>query len=258
MNYRLVCRLLIPLLIATAPGCARFWNRQPLDYQTISASPTTDTDKAVSKNDNALNCLERGQLDRAERLFQQALIADVTYGPAHNNLGQLYFNQKKYYLAAWEFEYAIKLMPDRPEPYNNLGLVYEKVGKLNEAVETFEIAFKLRPNNPEVIGNLARVRMRRGDPYTEIHPLLAELKFLDTRPEWVVWAKEQIALSQDADTICAQPSIEHIPAPPGTPETFPTPESEYLPDISPQHMPQPPRDSKTDILTLTPLNTPLR
>jgi hypothetical protein len=35
-------------------------------------------------------------------------------GPAHNNLGIVYYRQKKYYLAAWEFQYAAKLMAYSP------------------------------------------------------------------------------------------------------------------------------------------------
>jgi hypothetical protein len=31
-------------------------------------------------------------------------------GPAHNNLGIVYYRRKKYYLAAWEFQYAARLM----------------------------------------------------------------------------------------------------------------------------------------------------
>jgi hypothetical protein len=32
-------------------------------------------------------------------------------GPAHNNLGIVYYRQKKYYLAAWEFQHAARLYP---------------------------------------------------------------------------------------------------------------------------------------------------
>jgi tetratricopeptide (TPR) repeat protein len=202
---------LLALLVGLAGGCSLFCRDAKLDYRTVPADPNHDTDAAKSLNERALTLLGKGKPDKAEEKMQKALIADVAYGPAHNNLGKMYFSQEKYYLAAWEFEYAVKLMPDRPEPYNNLGLVFEAVGKFNEAIEAYESARKLQATNPEVIGNLARARIRRGDPVADVHPLLADLTFFDSRPCWVAWAKEQLMLSSRQPT---QPSIEMVPNPP--------------------------------------------
>ncbi len=68
--------------------------------------------------------------------------------------------QKKLYLAAWEFQYASTLMPNRAEPRNNLGVVFESVGKLDDAAEWYEAALQIEPDTPEVISNLARVYVR--------------------------------------------------------------------------------------------------
>ena len=40
-------------------------------------------------------------LAKAQEYLQKALVADVTYGPAHNTLGMLYLKQRRLYLAAW-------------------------------------------------------------------------------------------------------------------------------------------------------------
>lgn len=127
--------------------------------------------------------------------MQKSLLADVTYGPAHNNLGKIYYGQRNFYLAAWEFEYANKLMPHRAECQNNLGLVYEAVGKLDEAIDSYSIAYAADPKNPVVIGNLARARVRRGDDDPVVAQLLADLKLYDSRPEWVAWASERLAVA---------------------------------------------------------------
>ena len=100
----------------------------------------------------------------AEQCLHQSLLADVSFGPAHNTLGKLYFDQKKFYLAAWEFEYAMKTMPNRAEPVNNLGLVYEMVEQTDEAVVHYQKAVDLEPGNPQYVGNLIRARIRRGLP----------------------------------------------------------------------------------------------
>jgi tetratricopeptide (TPR) repeat protein len=120
----------------------------------------------------------------------------VTFGPAHNNLGLVYFHLKNspmyLYDAAREFDYAARLMPYQPDPRNNLGLVFEETGKFREAVESYERARKLAPDNPEYIGNLARVRVRRGDRDDETRKLLEELTFKDPRPDWRDWARMKL------------------------------------------------------------------
>ena len=137
---RTLSTLAVLALMAAVAGCSLLGNRAKLDYRTAPPDPNHDTEAAKSLNDTALKLLEKGKLEKAEQTLQKALIADVNYGPAHNNLGKVYYCQEKHYLAAWEFEYAIKLMPERSEPLNNLGLVYEAVGKFNEAVEAYECA----------------------------------------------------------------------------------------------------------------------
>src|SRR5437588_1148332 len=101
--------------------------------------------------------------DKAEKHLQESLAADVRFGPAHHSLGVLYDWERKLYLAAWEFEYASRLMPDRFEPLNNLGLVYESAGKYEQAKVFYHLAREKSPNQPQVIGNLARASFRNGE-----------------------------------------------------------------------------------------------
>lgn len=212
-------------LLLWVPGCALWKHGEVADYRTIEASPHHDTDTARQKNERALHLLEKGHLDHAERALQEALIADVTFAPAHNNLGQLYFQQGKMYLAAWEFEYAKQLMDHRPEPYNNLGLVFETVGRIAQSIEMYEIAYGMQPQNPDYIGNLARARLRRGDSDPAIAHLLDELRFYDTRPDWVAWANEQLAIGKispsfelDATSQPISPNqLEILPSPTSAP-----------------------------------------
>lgn len=81
------------------------------NYRTLTESPLRDHEKAAKKHHKALAALEDGDRSEAERLLHDALLADVTFGPAHNTLGKIYFDQKKLYWAAWEFEYANEVMP---------------------------------------------------------------------------------------------------------------------------------------------------
>ena len=192
------------LMLLVVGGCASFGSKGT-NYETIKANPKRDTEAAAKLNRQGVEALAKGKLEKAERLFKEALFKDVNYGQAHNNLGRIYFDQGNNYLAAWEFEYAARVMPHRGEPYNNLGMVMERVGKLEMAIDAYETAYSFCPDHPEIVGNLARVYWchDKDDPRTL--ELLELLVYVDTRPEWVAWAKEQIACGKFA-------SREAVPA----------------------------------------------
>lgn len=162
-------------------------------YRKVTAQRQANPEAARAKNQTAIKAIEFEDYAVAEELLLEALAADVGFGPAHNNLGKVYFQQGKMYLAAWEFEYAIKLMPYHPEPKNNLALVLETVQRFDESITQYEEALDLQPDNPELLGNLARAKIRRGDPPHEIKQMLMDLVLKDTRPEWLEWANEQLS-----------------------------------------------------------------
>jgi Tfp pilus assembly protein PilF len=217
-------------------GCARWQDKQPANYVTVPADTGHDTAEA-RKNYNAARKLMQKHLSGkecdfagAEKKLQEALTADVRFGPAHHSLGVLYFWQKKHYLAAWEFEYAARLMPDRFEPLNNLGLVYESAGKYEQAKTFYGLAREKTRNNPDVIANLARASYRSGTKVDEMRPLLEDVLATNPQPEWQRWAAELMGMNppssltvspETIDSVLSQPesesqSVEELPliAPP--------------------------------------------
>ena len=168
------------LLVALLTGCQS--HQRTVEH-------TFNSELAKTENDYALHLLDQGKLEEAESHLKKAIEADVMYGPAHNNLGLVYYHEGKLYPAAWEFQSAIKLMPFQPEPRNNLGLVFEKAGKITSAAEAYEKARQLEPDNPEYLANLARAKVRRGDRDPETKKLLEELVLKDSRPQWSQWAR---------------------------------------------------------------------
>jgi Flp pilus assembly protein TadD len=193
MRTRNLSLLLLSLLVASPIwlcGCASNPKANEASYDTLGKDPQRDTERAKTLNARAISLIEKGDLSAAEPILKEALVADVMYGPAHNNLGKVYYNEGRLYLAAWEFSYAAKLMQHQPEPRNNLGLVFEASGKIDQAVQEYGEALRLEPDNPEFIGNTARARLRRGDKEKEVKELLAKLVLRDSRPAWVEWARE--------------------------------------------------------------------
>jgi len=194
MQKHLLCLLTAALVLAVLGGCRRERADRFARYETLSRDPRRDTEAARRLNARAVELIEKGKLDQAEKELKTALSADLFFGPAHNNLGTVYMKQERYYLAAWEYQYAAKLMKDRPQPRNNLGLVYEAVTRLDEAGKWYNEALDLAPDSVEVTGNLARVRLRQGKRDDRTRQLLADLVLKDTRPEWLTWARKQLAL----------------------------------------------------------------
>ena len=215
------------LWIACIAGCAHFRSDTPANYRTLAESPLRDTETAREKTMEATACLDRGALEEAEAQLNEALIADVKYGPAHVALGTVYFRRGDFYLAAWEYEYAAREMPNRPEPHNNLGLIFESAGKLDEATDAFAYAMSLAPEEPEFLGNYLRARLKQGDRSHELRPMLEQLVMLERRPEWRMWAQQALVFER-----FDPPPSPMLPAPP--PFALGNPPVEQLPNWLPE------------------------
>lgn len=151
-----------------------------------------DTARAEKLHEKALAQLEKKDAAAAERLCNEALIADNTFGPAHNTLGKLYFDQGKLYLAAWEFQHAADYMPQRAEPHNNLGLVFERASQLEQAVIEFELACELDDTSPIYLGNKLRAQVALDLPPEQLAMDFQQLLLIETRPDWRRWAGNQL------------------------------------------------------------------
>jgi Tfp pilus assembly protein PilF len=236
---RITFKPLVAALFCAACGCAPWASQPSLDYVTVEGESGQDTAEARKLYDKARKqmaahaCGDECDLAKIEKLLQQSLAADVRFGPAHHSLGVLYYWQYKLYLAAWEFEYAARLMPDRFEPLNNLGLVYESAGKFSQARMYYELAREKAQANPDVIGNLARVCFRCGETVAEMRPILEDVVATDTRPEWRRWAAEQLGLHSTELLLeeAAEMTTDHYSIPSSAVE--PSPTVEELPLIVP-------------------------
>lgn len=222
------------LSISCVAGCSSFgssaaFQREGTEYETVKTTPNRDPEKAKELSTAALGMMRSCDWQAAEKLLRASLEADPTFGTAHNNLGRVYFELGQYYLAAWEFEYAISTMPNRPEPYVNLGLVYEKVGRLDEAIGQYQIAHDLDAIDPQPVGNLARVLLKQdpADPYAM--ELLRELVLLDTRPRWVDWARERLALHTSVAAEVSNAEGSSLIQPEAASPPFPAAKAEELP-----------------------------
>lgn len=193
------CSAALPLCVASClvlSSCAPLW---PARQQTLKVSLPGQIDpQAAAAAEELLqeaeHDLDHDRPEKARQRLEEALRLNPTLGPAYNNLGLIYFGRRQLYEAACAFNETIPLMPDSGIPHNNLGLTLEAGGRIPDAIMQFEQAYALDSRNAEFLGNLVRARIASGEVSDTTIALLQELLFLESRPEWVTWAEEELAI----------------------------------------------------------------
>lgn len=105
-----------------------------------------------------------GRYDEAMWHYQEALRLQPATAPAvHNNLGWLYWKQKRWDDAAAEYRAALRLDANLPDPHTNLGQVFAAQGHVAEAIAEHRMALRLRPDFAEAHRNLAEALLQQGD-----------------------------------------------------------------------------------------------
>lgn len=198
-------------ILGVVGGCASLSKNDKVNYETVACDDIANFEEARKLNAKGLLAFEKQNLEGAEKHFREALVQNTNYGPAHNNLGQVLLARHELYTAAWEFELAANLMPDRVEPIINQGLVYELAGRHERAEQFYRMAYEMDPRNGEAIGCLARVLIKQEAQPMEIHHLLKELILHESRPEWVYWAEELVATRYRDDGVEVAAMFGEVP-----------------------------------------------
>jgi Flp pilus assembly protein TadD len=188
-----ISHLLLLCTLVPFTGCASTPQPSETRLVKLDADVNRDTDQARAFNEQAAESITRSDFTGAEGLLKQAILADADYGPAHNNLGVVYFNKSKLYQAAREFLLAAALMPRDPEPRNGLGLVFESSNRFDDAIAYYDRAAALDPENIEYVANSARAHVRRGDQSDELRAMLVKIVADDQRSDWNRWARETLS-----------------------------------------------------------------
>jgi Flp pilus assembly protein TadD len=121
------------------------------------------TNTPVDLYEQAVDKLERWQLDEAEELLRQLLDADPEHAKAVNKLGVVYARRDELGPAEELFEQAIALDPNDPGPYCNLGNIYAQREWNDRAKDLYEKALALDPEHPNALHNLGVIHRRAGD-----------------------------------------------------------------------------------------------
>ncbi|MCC9599465.1 hypothetical protein LOC67_02750 [Stieleria sp. JC731] len=203
---KLISAMMVAALLAAPAGCSlsRSANRS-----VVKAASKRDTAKAKRLTNSGIRSLNHEHRDLAAKHFRDAIEADYAYGPAHNNLGLMHYQQGNLYQAVMAFEEARQFLPQDATVVYNLALALESGGRVDEALDLYYTANHMAPANPHYLGNLVRLRIRRGERDEVLMQQLQDLALIETRPEWRRWADEQLALTLN-DALDRGPSRDDI------------------------------------------------
>jgi tetratricopeptide (TPR) repeat protein len=87
-----------------------------------------------------------GQLEAARKSYEAAIKLDPKYADAINNVGTIYYAEKKYRSAISRYRRALKISPTSAPFWSNLGTAYYARGRFKEMSEAYARALELDPD----------------------------------------------------------------------------------------------------------------
>ena len=93
-------------------------------------------------------------LAQAEKEYREAIKMNPDDIEAHNNLGGVLYDLKRYEEAEKECKEAIRINPNLAEAHNNLGILYEHFKRYKEAEKEYREVIRINPDYANVHNNL--------------------------------------------------------------------------------------------------------
>jgi tetratricopeptide (TPR) repeat protein len=119
---------------------------------------------------------QRGELDAAEQLLSAALRVDGARADAHTDLGLVLLAMARLEDATAAYEAAHALAPGDPEALNGRGVALLRQGRTGEALASFERALALAPDHVDALGNRGNALLKLNRPREAIASYDAGLK----------------------------------------------------------------------------------
>ncbi len=116
------------------------------------------------------NFKEKDDFEEKEKNLIKIIEFDSKNIGAFQDLGELYFENKKYEEAKQAFAHVLKLVPDedaekQADIYYDLSLVYKETEENDEAKETIKMAGKIAPNNPRYLNAMIEIGIISKDKF---------------------------------------------------------------------------------------------
>jgi tetratricopeptide (TPR) repeat protein len=103
-----------------------------------------------------------GDLIGARKAYERAIKADKKYADAINNVGTIYYAEKKYRSAISRYRRALQYAPDSASIWSNLGTAWYARGKFDLMTQAYTKALALDPDVFEKHGSVGTRMLDRG------------------------------------------------------------------------------------------------
>jgi tetratricopeptide (TPR) repeat protein len=103
-----------------------------------------------------------GDMNDARKSYERAIKIDKQYADAINNVGTIFYAEKKYRSAISRYQRALKYAPDSASIWSNLGTAYYARGKFEEMTQAYSKALQLDPEVFEKHGSVGTRMQDRG------------------------------------------------------------------------------------------------
>jgi len=87
-----------------------------------------------------------GELDLARKSYERAMKLDKKYAEPVNNVGTVFYAEKRYGTAVKRYRKAIQLDPTKASFWSNLGTAYYSEGKFDRMMQAYDHAMELDPD----------------------------------------------------------------------------------------------------------------
>lgn len=142
--------------------------KKSYSLKNVPATPVEKEDKVkelFAKNEAIDN---RESFEEKEANLIKIIELDARSAQAFEDLGQLYFANKKYEEAKQALAHVLKLLGDEETDreasiYSQMSSIYQETKEGAEALETIKMAVKLSPNNPKYLDSLAEISIMNKD-----------------------------------------------------------------------------------------------
>jgi Tfp pilus assembly protein PilF len=122
---------------------------------TTTAAPAAPlSPRILSDYMMAVNAYKAGDIKTAEPLFFAMTKAYPELPGPHANLGMVHLKKGESDKAEAAFNQALTLKADQPEVHNQLAILYRNKGQFDKALQSYQTGLKLAPDNPNLLLNL--------------------------------------------------------------------------------------------------------
>jgi tetratricopeptide (TPR) repeat protein len=131
----------------------------PTEAQSIDAGPSTSnfSQTAIEQfeqlRQNAFAATNEGNFAAAESYWDELLKQFPDSAALWSNRGNARVSQNKLELALEDYNQAIALAPEAPDPYLNRGTALEGLGQWQAAIADYNRVLELSPNDPAAYNN---------------------------------------------------------------------------------------------------------